>query len=88
MDKNVFACVTWYLGVEIATGLRLRAPKQSDAVVVLLATRSAALSQILPILQGQQVVAHPTWDEITAGLILCVYGFRPVLIHISELPPL
>lgn len=63
MDKNVFACVTWYLGVEIATGLRLRAPKQSDAVVVLLATRSAALSQILPILQGQQVVAHPTWDK-------------------------
>lgn len=52
-----------YLGVEVAAGLRLGASKQSDAVVVLLASRSAALAQILPILQGQQVVAHPTWDK-------------------------
>lgn len=61
--KCSFACGAQYLGVEVATGLRLGAAKQSDAVVVLLASGSAALSEILSILQGQQVVAHPTWGK-------------------------
>lgn len=50
---NLFACATKYLGVEVAAGLRLGASKQSDSVIVLLATWAAAFSKVLPVLQRQ-----------------------------------
>lgn len=68
-----------HLGVEVATGLRLRSSKQGDAVVVLFAPRPAALAQILPILQGQQVVAHAAWDKRTK----CFYSRESVCDHTS-----
>lgn len=60
-----------YLWVEVTTGLRLRASEQSDAVVVLLTSGPAALSQILPIFQRKQVVSHPTWGRSTGCLMSC-----------------
>lgn len=52
-----------YLWVKITAGLRLGASEQSDAVVVLFAPWSAALPQVLPVLQGQQVVTHPALNK-------------------------
>lgn len=66
-----FRDLFWYLGVKIAAGLWLRSSKQSNAVVVLLSSRSAAFSQVLPILQGQQMVSHPT---LSTKHKLCVYA--------------
>lgn len=55
----LFQSRSQYRWVEVAAGLRLGASEQSDAVVMPFTPRSTALSQVLPILWRQQVVAHP-----------------------------
>jgi len=66
MLQKCATCAARYLGVEVAARLRLRTSKQRDAVVVLLASRPAAFSQVLSVLQGQQMVTHPTFSKCTS----------------------